>query len=206
MNILKFFIFFFNKVKILYQYFNFKIKIYSLIIEIIIIKLEYLFFINKYVNKFIFFYKYNKILSLFFEFIKMIFNEIKQDYNNLKKNIKKFRLFHRNMSIILLLFYLFFFFAGIIPFIYYILFLYFSLKYSIKYIFLCIDFYIYNFYEYKYNEENNLIIDIYNYIERNINIIFININKYYINIDKFLFRMERKKKIKQKIIDIRFEI
>jgi hypothetical protein len=126
MNILKFFIFFFNKVKILYQYFNFKIKIYSLIIEIIIIKLEYLFFINKYVNKFIFFYKYNKILSLFFEFIKMIFNEIKQDYNNLKKNIKKFRLFHRNMSIILLLFYLFFFFCWYNSFyILYIIFIFF---------------------------------------------------------------------------------
>jgi hypothetical protein len=206
MKILKFIVFFFNKVKILYQYFNFKIKIFSLIIEIIIIKLEYLFFVNKYVNKFMFFYKYNKILTLFFEFIKMIINEIKQDYNNLKKNIKKFRLFHRNMSIILLLFYLFFFFAGIIPFIYYILFLYFSLKYSIKYIFLCINFYIYNFYEYKYNEESNLIIDIYNCIEINVNIIFININKYYIHIDKFLFRMERRKKIKQRIIDFRFEI
>jgi hypothetical protein len=206
MKILEFFIFLFNKVKILYQYFYFKMKIFSLIIEIMIIKLEYLFFINKYINKFMFFYQYNKMLNLFFEFIKTIMHEIKQDYNNLKKNIKKFRLFHRNMSIIILLFYLFLFFAGIIPFIYYILFLYFSLKYSIKYIFLSIDFYIYNFYEYKYNEEDNIIIDIYNCIEKNINMIFFYINKYYIIIDKFLFRMERKKKIKQKIIDFRFEI
>jgi len=69
-----------------------------------------------------------------------------------------------------------------------------------------LDIYIYNFYDYKYDEDYNLIIKLYMNIKNIITFIFILINKYYIKIDKFLFRMERKKKLEKKIIELRISI
>jgi len=203
---INFILYFFNKIKIYYQYFNLKIKIYSLIIDIFLIKLEYLIIKNNIVYEIIFFYKYNKILNIIFYFIETLMEELKKDYKVFKKNIKKFRLFHRDMNIFFLINYLFFFFAGIIPIIYLILLLYFLLKYCIKYILLSIDIYIYNYYDYINNEEYNIIINIYKNIRKLIKYIFIIINKTYLKIDKYLFRMERKKKLKNKIIELRFLI
>jgi hypothetical protein len=151
-----------------------------------------------------FFYKYNELLNILFFFFETLLKEFRKDYIILKKNIKKFKLFHRDMNIFFLFLYLFLFLAGIIPFIYIILLLYFFIKYCIKYILLSIDIYIYNYYEYKDNEEINIIINIYENIRDFIKNLFIIINKTYLKIDKFLFRMERKKKLKMKIAEFRF--
>jgi hypothetical protein len=71
---------------------------------------------------------------------------------------------------------------------------------------LIFDLYIYNLYDYKDNEDNNIIINLFENIRKYLEFFFKFINKIYIKTDKYLFRMERKKKFKMKLADMRVSI
>jgi hypothetical protein len=197
-KIIFFFTNLFKKYNLYLNYFKYKLRIFSLKLDILIIKIEYIILTNKIIYEILFFYENNKIIKIIFIFYEVILDELKKDYKLLKKNIRKIKLFHRDMNIIFLPFYIFLFLAGILPIIYLIIFLYFVLKYGIKYLLLSLDIYIYNYYE-----DNNYFIFIYEIIIKYLNNIYIYIYNIYIKIDKFLFRMERKKKLQIKLLNLR---
>jgi hypothetical protein len=197
-KILFFFTTLFKKYNLYLNYFKYKLRIFSLKLDILIIKIEYLILTNKIIYEILFFYKNNKIIKIIFIFFEVILDELKKDYKLLKKNIRKIKLFHRDMNIIFLPFYIFLFLAGILPIIYLIVFLFFVLKYGMKYLLLSLDIYIYNYYE-----DENYFIFIYEIIRKYMKKIYIYIYDIYIKIDKFLFRMERRKKFEMKLLNLR---
>jgi hypothetical protein len=197
-KILFFFTTLFKKYNLYLNYFKYKLRIFSLKLDILIIKIEYIILINKIIYEILFFYKNNKIIKIIFIFFEVILDELKKDYKLLKKNIRKIKLFHRDMNIIFLPFYIFLFLAGILPIIYLIVFLFFVLKYGMKYLLLSLDIYIYNYYE-----DENYFIFIYEIIRKYMKKIYIYIYDIYIKIDKFLFRMERRKKFEMKLLNLR---
>ena len=210
-----------NKLKIIYL--NIKCKwwilkykwwILNFNIDIILLKIKYLLLTNKWIYKILYFSKTNKTYILIVYNIKFIllllktlYKIIKKDYKLLKSNYKKFKLYHRNMFL-LIPFYIFFFLAGLIPLIYLIILIYFIIKYSFKYIFICLELYFYYYYFDSIDEKSkiNVFAITYKYNKTNILYIFVLVKTFIFKIDKFLFRMERKEKLKRKILLLRISI
>jgi len=176
--------------KIKYKYFLLNYYLDYLIIII-------LYWLNKYLYKYLFNNKHyiiqDKFLK-FYNFLDFIYPDIIEDYNDIKYTIKRLKLVYYNRGLIKHLIYLFFFLAGVIPFIYFIIFLFFAIKYIFKYMFLILDYYVY--FDYKH------LIYFYYYVYYRFKILdfFEDFIDLIYKIDTFLFRMNRIQTWKQKII------
>lgn len=202
------------KIKSKWLILKYKWWILNFNIDIILLKIKYVLLTNKWIYKIFYFCKTNKTyilivynIKFIFLLLKTIYKIIKKDYKLLKSNYKKFKLFHRNM-VLLMPFYIFFFLAGLIPLIYLIAIIYFIIKYSFKYIFICLELYLYYYYFDSIDEKSkiNVFAITYKYNKTNILYIYVLIKTFIFKVDKFLFRMERKEKLKGKILLLRIKI
>jgi hypothetical protein len=92
-------------IKKFYEDLNTIFDIILLKIDSYLLIIKYLLLLNKNIYELIFFFNNNKIIKIIILFKNVIVEELSEDYDNLKKNIKKFRLFHRDMKIIFVPFY-----------------------------------------------------------------------------------------------------